>query len=246
MRRLGPDQPRFRSARTVPLGELCPRCNQVHPRCAGHKKRKVDTDPLVPCMRWPDKGLGLEVCKVHGGNSPNALKGGQVRVAWRLIGEAGGLLEEAYGEVQVMTGPEQVLDGILYAGAMARSYRWLLGELPIKSEWSWVPGGTEEGAERVSVSEEGWVGPDARGQQRLHAYEEGARHWTKLHADLLAAAHKMGIEEANSASRQEFASSAAQAIRALVAGLGRDLDDPEVVPVVEGALRLIAGGRDAA
>lgn len=111
---------------TTPRGQTCRKCGQVHERCAGHSKRTGG-----PCGQWPSKGQ--EVCKNHGGSSPQAIAGAKAReleeatqaaarVAWALQGE--GPVEDPLGELARLAGEvvawkdfvrDQVatLDGIL-------------------------------------------------------------------------------------------------------------------------------------
>lgn len=49
---------------TVPLGQHCPTCGQTHTKCRGHNKRGA------PCGQGAR--AGQEVCRNHGGDSPQA------------------------------------------------------------------------------------------------------------------------------------------------------------------------------
>lgn len=53
--------------KTVPPGEHCPKCNQVHTKCAGHRRGKR---PYEPCKAPPKEGF--EVCRMHGGGTQGA------------------------------------------------------------------------------------------------------------------------------------------------------------------------------
>ena len=55
---------------------ICEKCDQIHPRCDGHKR---SSDPLRPCMLNPIKGL--TVCRMHGGGNKNARRRGRENVA---------------------------------------------------------------------------------------------------------------------------------------------------------------------
>lgn len=57
---------------TPPPRPPCSKCGQVHPRCTGHSKRHKG-----PCGRHPAKGQ--EVCKIHGGGSPQAIAAAERR-----------------------------------------------------------------------------------------------------------------------------------------------------------------------
>lgn len=220
-------------------------CGQIHETCTGHKR---STSPDRADTRGDPCGAhaltGQLVCRRHGGAQATARANGARRVAReRALGEVGQLIAEALDQTAAMSGVEQLTQAINYAGAMSTAYRWLLDELPVQSKWSFEEHTSDAGSVQrfVVVTEEGLVGPDAQGVQRLHAYEEGFRHWTALHGKLLRSAADIGLEERRQRFAQEQVASIGTAIRSIVAGLGRELDDPEVVPVVESALRAIAG-----
>lgn len=220
-------------------------CGEIHQTCTGHKR---STSPDRAHTRGDPCGchamVGQLVCRRHGGAQATARANGARRVAReRALGEVGQLIAEALDQTSAMSGVEQLTQAINYAGAMSTAYRWLLDELPVQSEWSYQEATSDSGSMQrfVVVETEGLVGPDAQGVQRLHAYEEGFRHWTALHGKLLRSAADIGLEERRQRFAQEQVASIGAAIRSIVAGLGRELDDPEVVPVVETALRAIAG-----
>lgn len=220
----------------TPAAAPCARCDTVHDpgRCNAHSRsgRQCRALPLP----------GQNVCHFHGGRSPQAQAAAQRRIArTRAIGEAGELIADALGVVEAQTGIEQLQTAINHAGAMALAYRWLLDELPLQSTWSWeeIDGAQGSRSRWVNVDAEGLTGPDAQGVQRLHVYEEGFRHWTGLHVRLLKVAADIGLEERRQRFQEAQVTAIGQAIRIVVAGLGRDLDDPQVVPIVEQALRVI-------
>lgn len=220
-------------------------CGQIHQTCTSHKR---STHPDRAHTRGDPCGahamVGQLVCRRHGGAQATARANGARRVAReRALGEVGQLIAEALDQTAAMSGVEQLTQAINYAGAMSTAYRWLLDELPVQSEWSYEEHTSDSGSVQrfVVVTEEGLVGPDAQGVQRLHAYEEGFRHWTALHGKLLKSAADIGLEERRQRFQEDQVASIGTAIRSIVAGLGRELDDPEVVPVVETALRAIAG-----
>lgn len=59
--------PRPQDRDTVPPGQPCPTCEQTHPRCAAHNRQGG------PCGQQPLKGQ--DVCRRHGGGSPQARAG---------------------------------------------------------------------------------------------------------------------------------------------------------------------------
>jgi hypothetical protein len=220
--------------RVIDLG-VCKRCGEVHEKCKAHVRSGR------PCRRVAM--ADQYVCDLHGGKSPWALAKVEERRARQMaMDQAGELIAEAMAEVEQLSGIDQLRTAINHAGAMSLAFRWLLDELPTRSRWSWeeVDGAGGSRHRWVTVQEAGLVGPDAQGVLRMHPYEEGFRRWTELHARLLKSAADIGLDE----RRQRFAEDQVRAIGALVRhlvnGLGRDLDDPEVVPVVEAALALVA------
>lgn len=221
-------------------------CGEIHLFCRGHAKATADERADRrgdPCGASALKGQ--LVCRAHGGGAPQNRKAAEAKMLEeRVMGEVGQLLEEAHLQVAALSGADQLLAAINTAGSMALSYRWLLQQLPMESQWSWEEqhGGQGNPVRWVNIATDGLVGPDAKGQMRLHAYEEGLRYWTRLHGELLVKAAALGLEERRQLFEQDQVAKIGNAITALVAGLGRDLDDPAVVPVVETALRMIADG----
>jgi len=235
-------------------GEVCPKCHAVHeaerfsgtPRCQAHAKVNNAQRVTIGWRQCKEKAVdGLDVCRKHGGSAPRAQAKSDAFVARRAAeATAGELIDEALGVVGAQSGPEQLEAAMNRAGAMALAYQWLLSELPTRSEWSYEENlnPTTGAVQRlVVVEEEGLVGPDQHGNQKLHAYEEGLRHWTRLHGELLKTAAAIGLEDRRQRFQQAQVNTITAMIRTLVAGLGRDLDDPEVVPLVQQALRLAAG-----
>jgi hypothetical protein len=185
--------------------------------------------------------LGHGQCSKHGGSTRNGRKAG---ARMRAEGMVGALIVEALGVVEEMPGHDQLGQAIRHAGAMALGFRWLLDELPVESEWSFEVryGGGEGGApvRWVNVQTSGLIGPDSKGQATLHPYEAAFEKWTKLHAQLLKVAHDIGMEERRQLLAERQVAVIGDALRSLVEGLGHELDDPVVVPIVEKSLRLIA------
>ncbi len=223
-------------ARVVALG-VCERCGWVHTTCKAHLKRVNN-----PCGNIAR--LGQLVCRHHGGNLPQSKAKAAERIATQeALGEVGKLLAASRLVVEGRSGVEQLENARDTAAMMAHAYGMLLARLPIESEWSYIEPATDGAPVRwVKIADDGLIGPDARGQMRLHAYEEGLRHWTKLHGELLRIAATIGLEERRQLFEEQQVAKIGTAIEVLVAGLGRSLDDPAVVPVVESALRMIADG----
>ncbi len=218
-------------------------CGQIHTRCTAHLKA---TNPERIHLRGdPCRAPAIEgllVCRNHGGGPKHARAAGAANVEReKAMGRVGPLVAEALAKVQVMSGADQLLTAIHHAGAMALSYRWLLDELPVESTWSWEEVQGEAGGKKrwVIIDQEGLHGPDAQGVGQLHAYERAYGYWTALHGKLLVEAAKVGLDERRQALAETQVQAVGTAIRTIVAGLGRDLDDPTVVPVVEAALRAL-------
>ena len=220
-------------------------CGEIHTRCTGHVKGTAEHrahkrgDPCnAPAMH------GQVTCRIHGGGAPAArAKAERTMARERALGEVGKLIAETLEQAEATSKIDQLGTAIDHAYAMWLAYRSLLDQLPVQSKWSYEEHTSESGSVQrfVVVETEGLVGPDAQGVQRLHAYEEGMRYWLALHGKLLKSAADIGLEERRQRFAQEQVSSIGVAIRTIVAGLGRELDDPQVVPVVEQALRAIAG-----
>jgi hypothetical protein len=223
--------------RIVDLG-VCERCGWVHRTCKGHSRSRAG----MPCANHAKPGQ--LVCRKHGGNAPQNQAAAEARLARAdAEGEVAELLDDARLRVEGMTGAEQLMYAIATAGAMALCYETLLRRLPVESEWSYEEqhGGQGNPIRWVNITDDGLVGPDAKGQMRLHAYEEGLRYWTRLHGELLKNAATIGLEERRQLFEEQQITKIGNAVEAIVAGLGHQLDDPKVVPVVEAALRMIAG-----
>lgn len=224
-------------------------CGQIHQTCRGHVRAKGrDPDPERLARRGDPCGShameGQTRCRLHGGKNPDALaKAERTLAKERALGEVGQLIAETLEVAQSTAKIDQLGQAIDHAYAMWLGFRWLLDQLPVESKWSYEEHTSDTGSVQrfVKVETEGLVGPDAQGVQRLHAYEEGMRYWLALHGKLLKMAADIGLEERRQRFAQEQVASIGAAIRSIVAGLGRELDDPEVVPVVEAALRAIAG-----
>ncbi len=213
-------------------------CGMVHTRCKGHAQGWAG----APCAK--NRAVGQLVCGFHGGAAPNAIRQAARRLATeQATNEAGALLEQASLAVAGQSLGEQLVGAINRAGAMALGYQWLLGQLPHESEWSFEEHYSETGTPTrwVNIAAPGVLGPDAKGQMVLHAYEEGLRYWTTLHGRLLVEAAKLGLDERRQLFAESQVATIGDAVSELVAALGLDLNDPAVVPVVEAFLRRIAG-----
>lgn len=231
--------------RVVDLG-VCDDCGQVHEYCKAHRSKHRTGGVLTPCRG--KAMLGQLVCLVHGGRAPQAKAAAKRRMDRdKAVSEVGRLLADAEKLVGSMPGVAQLEHAIVTAGAMAQAYRWLLDRLPLDSTWRFEENVTNEGSKQrfVEIDVEGLTGPDQHGNLRLHPYEEGLRYWTRLHGELLRNAAVIGLEERRQAMDAEAVDRIGGAIVAMVQGLGRSIDDPDVVPVVDKALLAITGGETA-
>lgn len=102
----------------------CPRCHQTHERCAGHNTEGG------PCGRWPTKGM--QVCKKHGGGSPQAIAARDRREAEaQAVVELRAGLAMAYGdEVPDIDPAEAMLQAVSWKYAECLALRWKVAELP--------------------------------------------------------------------------------------------------------------------
>jgi hypothetical protein len=220
-------------------------CGLVHTRCRGHARstdnRSDDPDRRRkgdPCCRQAI--AGAVVCPSHGAGAPQAKVKAQERVVEaRALGEVGKLHADGLAAMEGLTGVEQMILRIDSAGARAFGFEQLLNALPERSQWSYTTNVDDKGAMQrfVLIEEEGRVGPDDKGNIKLHVYEEGLRYWSAEHARLLKIAADIGIEERRLQLRTDQVRLVTSVIRHVVAGLGHDLDDPAVVPVVSAALQ---------
>ncbi len=227
----------------VALG-VCSKCGFVHTCCKGHSKAWAG----APCSKY--RRVGQLICDQHGARAPQNIRAAAKRLATQqATHEAGALLAEAELAIEGMSLADQLVQAIQRAGAMALSYRWLLDQLPHEATWRWEEHRSAEGAPTrwVEVADQGLLGPNARGELQLHAYEEGHRYWTTLHGKLLIEAARLGLDERRQLFAEQQVATMGDAVVELVEGLGMDLADPAVVPVVEAFLRKVAGepGRPA-
>lgn len=126
---------------------LCKKCGQVHERCSGHRK---NTNPPVPCMRWPRKGE--KACRQCGGNTPRSRAAGErarrdaaaaraVANLTRLrdVDPVTALLEEvqrAAGAVAYIEGRIHELDpdGLVWGRTQSRSGYTATGSIDVTTE----------------------------------------------------------------------------------------------------------------
>lgn len=225
---------------------VCRKCGVVH-------AEKLDSGQWR-CQRHCKDGTqcgrratgGLDACSQHTGYSlALARVVGQNRLAReRALGEVGHLIDSAMQIVGSQTGPEQLQTAIDRAGAMAMSYQMLIAEMSDTATWSMTENQTVSGSVQrlVDVTTPGLLMPNDKGVMHLHPFEEALRYWTRLHGELLRTAAAIGLEDRRQALIAEQTQTIASVVRMIVAGLGRDLADPEVAPVVHQALILASGG----
>lgn len=242
--------------RTVPLGQMC-WCGQIHERCAAHKKAGYDyaNHQGTPCMSWPDKKSGLEVCNRHGGTTKAARTNGETRLTrTRALGEVGQLLNEMGDQLRGRTIPEALQACLDQAGAMVAILQILVAELDVETTWDTEE---QEGAEerfdgpgrrrtpvvlgdRIVVGTAGLFGPDHKGNQKPHVLVQLYGEWVDRYGRLVKVAADLGLEE----RRVAIDETRAQAVvGAVLAGL-RDAgaDTPEVRTAIAGRLRALEAG----
>ncbi|HEX2578657.1 MAG TPA: hypothetical protein VHK88_20100 [Aquihabitans sp.] len=220
-----------RTRTTTPLGETCAQCGRIHERCAGHAKHsneerhakalaKWGHEPF-PCMKWHRKGQ--EVCTDHGGRTPKGLAAGARRIEHaQILGRMGELMAEAGAEVDDLDGPEALLAAIRRTRRMVWALDAMVGDLD-------SPTTTDHNGNAVPHP---IIGQHHKYLALLGGMEEGAL--------------RLGLDVHRQQRREGELATIGTMVRELVAGLGRSLDDPEVVPVVDRVLALMADNDEAA
>ena len=218
--------------RTVPLGEKCEACGFVHTRCAGHAKHtnperraaaeaKWGTKGPFPCMKRSPEGS--EVCDRHGASAPQVKEAAEQRVeTTRILGRMGQLMVEAGGEVDDLQDHEALLLTIRKVRRMVWALTWMVEELDEPTE-----------VDRYDVKFE-------------HPVVTMHLKYTTLLGHMEESALKLGLAVRRQQFREGQVARIGEMVRALVTGLGRSLDEPEVVPVVEQVLALLADSDEAA
>jgi len=70
------------SFQPTPRPYECPKCDKMHDRCLGHRRKH----PSEPCRAWPNNGS--DVCRIHGASSPQAIAKATQRIEQAAIIEA--------------------------------------------------------------------------------------------------------------------------------------------------------------
>jgi len=223
-----------RDGRTVPLGESCHTCGFVHPRCRGHAKHsnperraaaveRWGTNGPFPCMVFPPKGSGSEVCRMHGLKAPQVKAAGERRHEQvQVLGRMGELMAQAGAHTDDLDDPEAFITTI----RRVRRAVWALDSMVAELDHA--------------------TGFDRFGQEVPHPLLGLHHKYLTLLGGLEEGALKLGLAVHRQQFHERQVTAIGTMVRELVSGLGRRLDDPEVIPVVERVLALVADTDEAA
>jgi hypothetical protein len=161
--------------------------------------------------------VGLNVCRVHGGNVPAArAKSERAKATKRVkfqVGQMARLLEDA--ELDEGDPAQGMLEGVRRAGALMRVYGGLVGELSVKLEYEerTLPDGTEIGYPSSLL------GLDRYSQAEVHVLVREYRSSIELYAKACKLALDAGIAAAAVRVQAEKAQMLAQAMQSIFSGL---------------------------
>lgn len=221
---------------TVPLGQLCPRCNEVHERCRAHKKSTGG-----PCRRWPQTD-GVEVCRFHGGTTPQAMRTGAARAArTRALGVVGELLAEC----EVDTAGRNVVEALTVALDVAAQWVAALGIMASGLDLPALTGGDVDEADIVDPIDDepdrgrpNLYGPNHLGDAAPHVIMSMYGEWLDRYARLVKIAADLGMEDRRQALKAAEQQGVAAAIMRGLVAVGADT--PEVRQAIAAELRTVA------
>lgn len=217
--------------------EPCTECGLPHvrgdgrPSCARHSKGRLRPEIVgKPCRQMPMRGQ--DVCKNHGGKSPQALRAAEVRVAKaeaekKLTSLASTLADPVDGEDQD--------PGEIVAESIRVQYRlcaWFWRRVVALEPRAFVWGKTREK-----------IGGDDGGvtfEPKAHAWYVLWRDAVRERDALCIAAIRAGLEERRVRIIEQDAEMWMQLLDGLLAELGHDPEDPETAQIVERHLRAVA------
>jgi hypothetical protein len=217
-------------------GEVCPDCDaaghpHIHDRCLGHAKHTNDERRAAAIERWGHGAPwpcerppldGLEVCQHHGGSTGKSKAKAAERVEEaRVLGRMGKLMAEAGAVTDDLQDHEALLGVIRKIRRMVWALDWMI-----------------EGSETP-------LGVNRFGEQVEHPLVAMHLKYAALLGNMEEGALKLGLAVRRQQFHESQVAQIGAMVRELVTGLGRTLDDPEVVPVVERALALVAEGEAA-
>jgi len=216
--------------------QKCQQCGRVHlcasrpevPACKGHISRDRDGrrkgDPCTqPAM------AGQEVCKSHGGRSPQALAAAEARRAAEESTKQLTKLAKSLGEQSDVTDPSEiVLEQIQWRHGHVR---WLrtraMAIAPKQAVWGRTKkkvGGDDHGTTSESKPNVWW-----------QLYFQASSELEKLCIEAIRA----GLEERRVRLAEQQADVLVRMLDGLLADLGHDPDDPATAEVVERHLRAV-------
>lgn len=215
--------------KTVPPGEHCPKCNQIHTKCAGHRRGKR---PYEPCKAPPKEGF--EVCRMHGGGTQGAKDKAAERLATMAAAQ-----EVARLGLRIEVHPAEALLDLVH---------WTAGEV---AYWrAQVVAIEDEGGRRSltwGVTKEKSGGDDRGTTQEAKpniAYVMLERASDRL-ASYAAAALKAGVDERRVRLAESQGALVADVIKGILAALHLTPEQWQLVPtVVPAQLRLLTDGKE--
>ena len=247
-----PRQPR---AKLLPDG-TCTRCNQIHPKCAGHNNRGL------PCGRF--KMRGMRVCYTHGGSTGIAKRKAAERIAQA---EADAAKIRACKTLGVrfdglnISPTEALLEEVTWTYVHVQWLRSKVQDLEVQASQDAVIEGDSEDGEPVTIERPGghaliWgqvefkskTGGDDWGKTTVD--RAGPNAWYELYSrerdrliKVCSEAIRAGIEERRVQLAEQQGALVAEAIRRILDDLNLSPEQlSQVATVVPRHLRAIAGG----
>ena len=217
--------------KSVPPGAPCPTGNQVHTKCAGHRRGKR---PYEPCKAPPKKGF--EVCRMHGAGTKIAQEKAAERLATIAAAE-----EVARLGIRVDVHPAEALLDLVHwtAGEVAywRAKTVEIADADGPEALTWGTTKVKEGGDDRGTTQEA----------KPHIYLVMLRDASDRLASYATAALKAGVEERRVQLAQAHGIAVAGAIRGILAALNLTPEQQALVPtVVPQQLRLLTARPEGA
>ena len=172
---------------------VCSRCGERHVHKSGTQSCTAHRRDGVPCKMKPQ--LGLDVCRLHGGSTPNAVMTNRKAFTQMQLDLMSGEIAQLMDACDI---PQQhPLDGLLevvrHSGAMMRMLGGLIGELakePGGEQWAM----SDEGQLLVRKMDALW-GPDHKGDAKEHILVALYGLWSDRYARACKLALDANIDE---------------------------------------------------
>lgn len=213
--------------------EPCEQCGLPHvnsrgrPSCIRHSNGRLRPEIKGKPCRQP-KMRGQDVCRNHGGNSPQALRKAEERVMQaEAAAFAATLRDPVAGEDQ---DPAEIIYESIRVQYRVTAYFWarVIELQPDAYRWGMV-------REKVG-GDDGGITYEPRADAWYELWREARRERDRLCVEAL----KLGLEERRVRLAEQEADRLVTAIDALVRDLGFDPTDPKTAGVVERHLRAVA------